>query len=89
MDSIAYEKHLKEKFVKHDLLCNRCGGCCGTNDDPCLNLVSEESGKYKCRIYEMRFGPQGTVSGKVFNCVPIKDNIEHGFSDTNCAYAQL
>jgi hypothetical protein len=86
MDSVAYEEYLREAFVKHDSLCRRCGECCGAGKDPCRNLAREENGMYKCLVYENRLGPQKTISGKFFTCVPIKDNIRTGFSNPTCIY---
>ena len=86
MDTIAYEKYMKEEAVKYDSLCRRCGECCGIDNDPCANLIIEEGGKCACRAYEGRLGPQKTVSGKDFTCVPIKENIRRGFRYSGCAY---
>ena len=86
MNRTAYESHLKETFIKYDSICRRCGKCCGTDNDPCVNLTLEENGKYKCLVYENRLGPQKTISKKFFTCVPIKDNIRTGFSNLTCAY---
>jgi len=88
MDSSAYDRDLKGRFVKYDSACKRCGECCGANNDPCANLVSKGNGQYACAAYDNRFGPQRTVSGKAFTCVSIRENIKRGFSNPNCAYAQ-
>lgn len=86
MDTAVYEKYLKDQFVKNESLCKRCGKCCGVNSDPCVNLIAEAPGIYACGIYDNRLGPQRTVSGKDFTCVPIKDSINRGFYNSNCPY---
>ena len=86
MDNSLYQKHLKEELVKYESICKRCGVCCGTSNDPCSNLAYNGDGKYSCRVYDTRLGIQKTVSGKIFTCVPIKDNIRNGFVNPNCAY---
>ncbi len=88
MDTKSYEKYLKEESVKYESLCLRCGECCGINNDPCANLIIEEGGRCACRVYESRLGPQKTVSGKGFTCVPIKENIRRGDCDPNCVYIE-
>jgi len=86
MDTVAYQKYLQNKAVTEESICKRCGICCGANNDPCVNLARDKNGLYRCLVYENRLGPQRTVSGKIFTCVLIKDNIRAGFSHVDCAY---
>jgi len=86
MDNADYEKYLKEQAADYESLCKRCGECCGADNDPCANLVMEGPAKYVCRVYDQRLGSQKTVSGKSFTCVPIRDNINRGFSNPKCLY---
>jgi len=90
MESAEYRGYLKRKEEESEALCERCGECCGAGGDPCIHLARDrESGKYYCRVYEDRLGPQQTVSGSVFNCVNIKDNMRFGALTPNCAYNRL
>ena len=88
MDDLRYEAYQREKFRRFEGACRRCGECCGSRDgDPCLNLARDEAaGKYYCRVYGDRLGPQKTVSGIPFNCVPISDIIRTACLRPNCAY---
>ena len=86
MDDAAYQKYLEKKAESYESLCKRCGECCGAGNDPCASLVAEKDGTYSCSTYGDRLGMQKTVSGKIFTCVPIKDNMLKGFSGPNCAY---
>jgi len=88
MDELQYEIYQKEEFRRFEDICKRCGECCGSQDgDPCLNLAKDEAtGKYYCKVYENRLGPQRTVSGRVFNCVSISDVMKQGHLRPNCAY---
>ena len=88
MDSTSYEKRLEEDYVKYNLLCRRCGKCCGAESDPCAKLASDEKGIYFCSVYEARLGVRETVSGKMFTCVAIRDNIRGGFSHPDCVYVK-
>lgn len=74
-----------------EALCLRCGECCGAFDgDPCRNLqFDESSGRYYCRDYENRLGPQKTISGHTFDCVPIIQNLKRGCYHEKCAYRSL
>ncbi len=86
MDSERYEKYSSEKESAFEALCKRCGECCGASGDPCVNLARRDDGTFFCRDYEGRLGPQVTVSGKKFHCIPIRDYINHGTLKDNCAY---
>ncbi|MBL7157027.1 MAG: hypothetical protein ISS92_02565 [Candidatus Omnitrophica bacterium] len=87
MDSVIYQNHLKDEFLKYEAMCAQCGQCCGANtNDPCANLEALGNGKYACRAYETRLGIQKTVKGNIFICVSIKDNIQKGFYSSKCTY---
>ena len=90
MDDVQYTNHQKEQFERFEGMCKHCGECCGSQDgDPCVNLGRDaDTGKYYCKIYENRFGPQKTLSGKMFNCVPIRDVINRSLLKPNCAYSK-
>jgi hypothetical protein len=90
MDDERYEKKQDEESAQHEARCKRCGTCCGAGgSDPCSNLERCEDGKYKCRIYENRIGPQYTASGHIFYCVPIRQAIEAGLPTTECGYSRM
>lgn len=91
MDGWKYEIYQKEKLERFEGICKRCGECCGSQDgDPCVNLAKDAvTGKYNCKIYENRLGLQRTVSGKIFNCVPIRDVVRQDLLRPNCAYNKL
>jgi len=63
-------------------------GGAGASTDPCVNLVPDGPGRYKCSIYDRRLGPQRTVSGKSFTCVPIRENYKLGIPYSGCGYAR-
>ena len=91
-DVIAYEEYLKQKQLSHESLCTRCGCCCGAFDgDPCEHLFLDSNKKYYCDIYENRFGTRKTVSGKTFQCMPIRDILfESSWADNkHCAYRKI
>jgi hypothetical protein len=73
----------EESFEK---LCKRCGACCGALDDPCANLVKMPDGKFICKDYDSRLGPQKTVSGVTFNCVSIREHIKRSTLRPGCGY---
>ena len=91
MDDKRYEKHLMTQSERYEGACKRCGECCGSTDgDPCANLDRDTvSGRYFCRSYDDRLGPQKTLSGRMFNCVPIRDIIRQGLLRPNCAYNKV
>ncbi len=87
MGEQEYNRKLEEQFREHESLCKCCGMCCGLADgDPCDQLEEIGVGKYRCKIYDHRFGLQRTVSGKVFHCVPIRDNLKFESTYPGCAY---
>ena len=91
MDSLRYDTYQRQEMEKFEAICKNCGQCCGSQDgDSCTNMVTDETGgKYYCRIYENRLGPQKTVSGKTFHCIPIRDIIKWGTLRSNCAYRSM
>jgi uncharacterized cysteine cluster protein YcgN (CxxCxxCC family) len=87
MHKEEYEKYQIEKMAQHEALCKRCGVCCGSLNDPCLNLRAGENGKYYCESYNDRFGQQKTVSGLTFTCVPIKEVLLYAPPTPDCGYS--
>ena len=49
-------------------------------------VLKTVNGEYICATYATRLGPQKTVSGKTFNCVPIKEVLQHKGYLSECAY---
>ncbi|MFA6078975.1 MAG: hypothetical protein WC779_04450 [Candidatus Omnitrophota bacterium] len=88
-DSADYIKEQKEWNDRYESLCKRCGICCGSTNDACVNLARDAEGKYYCKSYETRFGPQLTVSGKKFTCVEIRDVIKNGIPNPDCGYTKV
>jgi len=84
-----YHERLKQRNEYFEAICKRCGECCGAKDDPCQNLLKQKDGTYLCKIYDKRFSPQKTVSGKPFNCVSIRDHIAEKCLPPNCAYQRI
>jgi len=91
MDDRRYEDRQKERFERYEGACKRCGECCGSADgDPCANLSKDiATGKYFCKAYNDRLGPQRTVSGRIFNCAPIRDIMRQSLLRPNCAYNNI
>jgi hypothetical protein len=81
-----YEDYLSAAEAEFEAICSRCGACCGAFDDPCSNLYKSNDGKYLCKSYSARLGPQVTVSGHPFNCVPIRQHIAAATLRPGCAY---
>jgi len=73
--TVVLKKYLKNKEQEWEDLCIRCGGCCGSFDDPCVHLRKDKHKKYYCEIYETRLGLHKTVGGEEFNCVGVKEII--------------
>ncbi len=89
-DPERYGKHMMRKEEEYELLCKRCGECCGSCDDPCENLKAEDtSGKFVCKDYNNRLGPKKTVSGASFNCVPISEHVRNMTLRPGCSYRVL
>lgn len=88
-DTESYFKKQQSMLNDYENSCLRCGSCCGLEDgDPCLNLQSAPLGKYYCKCYGNRLGPQRTVSGKAFTCVPIRNNLKYELTHKKCGYAK-
>ncbi|HPS21070.1 MAG TPA: hypothetical protein PKY78_08810 [Candidatus Omnitrophota bacterium] len=85
-DSARLEQYLNEKHSDFESKCLRCGLCCGAGDDPCENLSRQSDGTYICRVYGTHHGPQRTISGSVFTCVPITEHIRFGTLREGCGY---
>ncbi len=80
-----YQAWLQQSHEQWESLCGRCGACCGAFDgDPCVHLRRDAKGFYGCAIYENRFGEQRTVSGRVINCVPIRQILETSWRGDEC-----
>ncbi len=86
MDSKRYTEYTEEKEKEFESVCKRCGSCCGANDDPCQNLVKLGDGTFLCKAYDTRLGPQKTVSGNEFRCIPISYLIAGNALRPNCEY---
>jgi hypothetical protein len=77
-----------EAFYRPEL-CRRCGVCCGSTDgEPCTELVALAEGGYHCRSYARRLGRRRTVTGRPFECVPIKTVIETLGGYPGCGYVR-
>lgn len=77
----------QEAFEEYEAKCKQCGACCGALDkDPCVHLIKEETGKFLCGVYEKRLGNQISLSGKSFNCIPIREILKKGIFYSGCAY---
>lgn len=87
MDAIEYNKKQDERFSEYEVLCKRCGKCCGVGMDPCSNLARDSSGKFYCKSYKDRLGMQRTISGRVFTCVSIRDVLAKGLPYEGCGYS--
>jgi hypothetical protein len=86
MDDTAYTIYQNERLKAFEADCKQCGKCCGSQDDPCANLISFDSGKYLCKVYGSRLGTQTTISGKKFTCVSIRQHIAAGTLRDGCGY---
>lgn len=87
-DDVRYQALTEKQSAQWEAKCTRCGSCCGVaENDPCENLIALENNTYACRVYENRFGPQRTVGGRVFQCVPLRWIInQHWPGDYLCGY---
>lgn len=89
MDGVNYIKKQEEDFSQHEALCRRCGFCCGAEaGEPCINLKKDTAGRYFCAAYDNRLGPQTTVSGKNFTCVPIREVLSYAPPHDGCGYSR-
>ena len=86
-ENIRYENYHALALERFESACRRCGECCGSLDgDPCVNLGKNSDGTCYCKDYENRLGPQRTRSGKIFECVPIRQIMKEGHLRPNCSY---
>ena len=84
-DTSRYQKWQKEKQRTWEAKCLRCGACCGSVDgDPCVHLRQLPNGRYSCTVYKNRFGLRKTVSGKTFECVPIRSILKESWPGDEC-----
>lgn len=88
-DSERYNNWMSAQNAEWEARCHRCGACCGSLEDPCENLQKAANGRFYCTVYDHRFGKWHTVSGKEFNCVPLREKLAQGHSwpgDQHCGY---
>ncbi len=84
-DDLSYQNWQQKQLDAWENKCTRCGACCGVAEgDPCEHLVEASKGKYICSIYENRFGFHKTVSGKVFECVSIRQILHKWWPGDQC-----
>jgi hypothetical protein len=84
-DHGRYEQWQNRQQDRWESLCGRCGACCGAVEgDPCEHLRGGKRGEYYCSIYENRFGTHKTVSGKPFECVPIRRILHKSWPGDEC-----
>jgi len=89
MDNILYLQKQEEQLKRYEGLCVHCGECCGADgDDPCANLAKAAQDKCYCKAYENRLGPQKTISGKSFNCMPIRELLKFDLPYLRCPYVK-
>jgi hypothetical protein len=92
MDDEARYRLLQEKqAVDWEARCTRCGACCGVFErDPCENLEKSSDGKYSCRIYTTRFGLRKSISGRIFECVPLRQILHTSWPGKHqCGYKNI
>ena len=86
--NIGHEQYEEWQAIQEDRwesLCGRCGSCCGSRDgDPCEHLRGAKYGEYYCGIYGNRFGLHKTVSGKLFECVHIRQILHRPWPGDGC-----
>ncbi len=79
-----YQQWQKDRHEEWEAKCGRCGACCGAFDgDPCVHLQKDGT-HYYCDVYENRFGPQKTVSGRDINCVHIRSVLHTSWPGDEC-----
>jgi len=90
MEKIREEKYHDYSAAQErewEILCLRCGACCGAYEDPCKDLKRGQENEYFCGVYSRRYGPRETAGGKKFRCLPIRDIIHMSWDhDYLCAY---
>jgi hypothetical protein len=87
-DDLRYKEWAEKQENLAEGLCRRCGACCGAAEgDPCEHLREDQNGLYACSIYRDRFGLHKTITGKPFNCVPLRDILPASWpGDEHCGY---
>ena len=89
-DKERYTNYLVSQAKRYEGICKRCGKCCGAGgSDPCSQLISLGNGLYQCTNYTDRLGEQKTVSGKTFNCVPVREVLKYQDTLIDCAYRKI
>jgi len=84
---MEYQTYQIFKEKEFEDICQRCGNCCGVQEDPCMHLVKKTDDTYLCDIYDSRGGMQKTHSGKFFNCVSIREILHADWPGiSSCAY---
>lgn len=85
-----YFRYFQEKEKFWENLCIRCGGCCGSFDDPCKHLKKDMASQWYCDIYNRRFGIRESISGEKFSCVPVKEILDtYWKNDYLCPYKKI
>jgi len=90
-ENARYQAYWEQKEAAQEARCRRCGACCGVyENDPCVKLVREADGRYRCGDYAGRFGPQKTVNGDTFTCVAFR-RIRYGSwpGSWRCGYKRV
>lgn len=88
LEASEYEECLARKAQEYENRCLRCGACCGVFEkDPCVKLVQDPDGRYRCSDYENRFGMQKTIKGNEFKCVTLRQILVGSWAGSwKCAY---
>ena len=82
-----YQSYFQAQESEWEDMCIRCGGCCGSFDDPCKHLRKDPQQRYWCDIYHNRLGTREAVSGEKFQCVHIREILNtHWKNDHLCSY---
>lgn len=91
--ALTLEEKRKERLTTEwEGLCvsrSGCGtACCYHEGSACehLKIIDKKSGAGVCNIYEKRFGWHSTVSGKRFECVPMRAWLLHKTPPRECGY---
>lgn len=90
-EKLRYQKLQDGQAQDWEARCCSCGMCCGVKDgDPCEELVLQDSGQYRCKVYYHRFGIHKTKSGRSFPCVPIRHILHEPWpGGERCRYKQM
>ncbi len=87
-DENRYKILQQKQDEEWEALCKCCGACCGVVEgDSCEHLEQVSGSKYRCNIYENRFGVHKTQNGREMKCVPIRNILHESWpGDQKCAY---